>query len=184
MKKIVLIVIVILLILWIVIFAVDYSRCSSFKEPIFVVAGNTADDGGSGTYYGLGYKVNMEKTVSAEYGPTLLKVEMYMFDTLIVGAVADVSDDNIDTEYEKVEEGQYEFVATIIKASDNYIIVEPEKDSRERKSSDKISMSITRPTSGVNDFYVVGNKVKITYDGNIMESYPAQINAIKIELAK
>lgn len=184
MKKILLIVIAILLILWAVIFVVDYSRCNNFKEPIFVVASNTADDGGSGIYYGLGYKVNIEKTISAEYGPTLLKVEMYMFNKFIAGAIADTSNDNINTGNNDIEEGQYEFVATIIEASENYIIVEPEKDSRERKSSDKISMSITRPTSGVNDFYVVGNKVKITYNGNIMESYPAQINAIKIELSK
>ena len=45
-------------------------------------------------------------------------------------------------------------------------------------------MSITRPTNGINDFYVVGNRVKITYNGMIMESYPAQIFATKIELVK
>lgn len=79
--------------------------------------------------------------------------------------------------------GQYEFIATIIEAHDKYIIVEPEKGTNERKSSDKISMKINRTTTGINDFCVVGNKVKITYNGNIMESYPAQISAIKIELA-
>lgn len=36
---------------------------------------------------------------------------------------------------------------------------------------------------GTNDFYVVGNKIKITYNGIIMESYPAQIVTTKIELA-
>ena len=45
-------------------------------------------------------------------------------------------------------------------------------------------MSITRTTNGINDFYVVGNKVKITYNGMIMESYPAQIIATKIELVE
>lgn len=79
-------------------------------------------------------------------------------------------------------EGQYQFVGTIIEAHDNSIIVEPEEGTNERKSSDKISMKITRPTTGVNDFYVKGNKVKITYNGVIMESYPAQISAINIEL--
>lgn len=33
-------------------------------------------------------------------------------------------------------------------------------------------------------FFVVGNKVRITYNGIIMESYPAQIIATKIELVK
>ena len=182
MKKIVIRVVIVLIVLWGVIFAVDYSRCSNFKEPIFVVAGKTADDGGSGTYYGLGYKVNIQKTISAEYGPTLLKVEMYMFNTFIVGAVADTNNDIIEEENKNTEEGQYEFIATIIKANDNSIVVEPEKGTRERKSSDKISIGITRPTNETNDFYVVGNKIKITYNGVIMESYPAQINATKIEL--
>ena len=156
MKKIIISIFVLLLVLWGVIFFIDYSRCSNFKEPIFVFSGVTADDGGSGTYYGLGYKVKIEKTVSAEYGPTLVKVELYMF----------------------------EFVATIIGAYDSSILVEPEKGSNERKSSDKISIGIIRPTNGTNDFYVVGNKVKITYNGMIMESYPAQIIATKIELVK
>lgn len=62
--KILIGVIVAIIILWGIIFFIDYSRCSNFKEPIFVVAGETADDGGSGTYYGLGYKVKMEKTIS------------------------------------------------------------------------------------------------------------------------
>ena len=53
---------------------------------------------------------------------------------------------------------------------------------REIKSSDKISVNITRPTNGTNDFYVIGNKVKITYNGEIMETYPAQIIASKVEL--
>ena len=44
-------------------------------------------------------------------------------------------------------------------------------------------MKITRPTNGTNDFYVKGNKVRITYNGVIMEAYPAQIVATKIELA-
>ena len=83
----------------------------------------------------------------------------------------------------KKDENQHEFVATIIETSDNFIIVEPDEGTNERKSSDKISMGITRPTNGTNDFYVKGNKVKIIYNGIIMESYPAQIVATKIELA-
>lgn len=81
------------------------------------------------------------------------------------------------------KEEQHEFIATIIEAHENSIIVGPEEGTKERQSSDKISIKIERPTSGINDFYVVGNKVKITYNGIIMESYPAQIVANKIKLA-
>ena len=88
-----------------------------------------------------------------------------------------VANENVNTDE------QYQFIGTIIEANENSVIVEPDEGSNERKSSDKISINITRPTNGINDFYVVGNKIKITYNGNIMESYPAQINATKIELA-
>lgn len=179
MKKVASI-IVILIILWGVVFFIDYTRCSNFKEPIFVKAGVTADDGGSGIYYGLGYKVKIEKTISDEYGPTLVRVEMYMFDKFICGAIADINDKSAGI-YQEQEE-QFEFIATIVGVYDSAILVEPEEGTNERKSSDKISMGITKPTKGINDFYVVGNKVKITYNGVIMESYPAQIVATKVEL--
>lgn len=78
---------------------------------------------------------------------------------------------------------EYEFIAEIIEVNEKSIIVKPDANSKEIKSSDKISIGITRPTNGTNDFYVVGNKIKITYNGIIMESYPAQIIATKIELA-
>ena len=57
--KILISVIITLIVLWGTIFFIDYSRCSHLKEPIFVIAGTTADDGGTGTYYGLGYKVKI-----------------------------------------------------------------------------------------------------------------------------
>ena len=96
----------------------------------------------------------------------------------------EIVEDYSETFLEVNEEGQYQFVGTIIEAYESTIIVEPEEGSNERKSSDKISMKITRPMSGVNDFFVVGNKVKISYNGLIMESYPAQIVADGIELVE
>lgn len=74
------------------------------------------------------------------------------------------------------------FEAKIIDAKDDYITVEVLKDSKQFKKDDKVTMKITRPTDGINDFYVAGNKVKITFNGIVEESNPAQIGAIKIEL--
>ena len=132
----------------------------------------------------------IDKLVDEEYIPKLdnetnqeeiLNAEVYdKTDNTIV-----LLYNNVYTLFERImREEQYQFIGTIVEAHDNFIVVEPEEGSNERKSSDKISMEINRPTSGINDFYVVGNKVKITYNGNIAESYPAQIGAIKIELAK
>ncbi len=74
------------------------------------------------------------------------------------------------------------FEAQIIVAEEDYITVEVLKDSKSFKKGAKVTMKITRPTNGINDFYVVGNKVRITFNSNVEESNPAQIGAIKIEL--
>ena len=74
--KILVILVLVILVVWGIIFRVDYKRCSNFEKPIFVVEKN-------GKYYGLGYKVIVEKD----------KVEMYMFNKFIAGAIADLAVD-------------------------------------------------------------------------------------------
>lgn len=74
------------------------------------------------------------------------------------------------------------FEAKIIDAKENYITVEVLKDSKSFKVGAKVTIKITRPTNGINDFYVTGNNVRITFNGLVEESNPAQIGAIKIEL--
>ena len=74
------------------------------------------------------------------------------------------------------------FDAQIIEAKDNSITVKVLKNSKSFKKDDKVTMKITRQTSGVNDFYVIGNKVRITFNGMVETSNPAQIGASKIEL--
>ena len=79
------------------------------------------------------------------------------------------------------EQGKNEnyFYGKIIEATNKYIIVEPNKEEEVRKSSDKISIGLEENSDVV---YIVGTNVKITYDGTVMESYPLQVRAIKIEL--
>ena len=88
--KILIIILLGILILWGIIFGIDYFRVINLKMPIFVKPGETADDGGSGTYYGLGYKVEVEKNISAEYGDWIEKIEIYMFDRVVGGAICNV----------------------------------------------------------------------------------------------
>ena len=97
-SKVLLIIVLSLILLWGVIFAIDYLRCSNLKMPIFVIPGETADDGGSGTYYGLGYSVEVEKNVSAEYGVQIESVEMYIFDKFIGGGIACFENELTNTE--------------------------------------------------------------------------------------
>ena len=74
------------------------------------------------------------------------------------------------------------FDAEIIEVENDYIIVKVIKKSKAFKKGDKVRISITRTTSGINDFYVIGNKIRVTFNGMVETSNPAQIGAYKIEL--
>jgi uncharacterized protein Veg len=71
------------------------------------------------------------------------------------------------------------FIGTVVESDNSYIIVEPNEDEEERKSSDKFRISL-----GENNdmLYSVGQKLKITHTGFIEETYPAQIDIIDISL--
>lgn len=76
------------------------------------------------------------------------------------------------------------FNAIVIENMGNSILVNPVEGSQELQSSDKIVVRVPVDNATLKDLseFKVGSKVKITYDGMIMESYPAQINAYDVEL--
>ena len=82
-----------------------------------------------------------------------------------------------DTNIENNEESY--FYGKVIESNAKYIIVEPNENEEIRRSSDKISIGLGENNDAL---YVVGSNVKITYDGTIMETYPAKVNATKIEI--
>lgn len=93
--KIVIGIFIAIVVIWGIIFVIDYNRCSNMKEPIFAISMQENDLSiKSITYQGLGYRVEVVKNVSDEYGEQITKVEMYMFNKFITGAVADVSKNN------------------------------------------------------------------------------------------
>lgn len=67
----------------------------------------------------------------------------------------------------------------IVETKVNSIIVEVLNDSKSFKKGDKVTMKITRST---NDLYVVGNNVRITFNGMVETTNPPQIEATKIEI--
>lgn len=71
------------------------------------------------------------------------------------------------------------FYGTVIESKQGNIIVEPREGESIRKSSDKISISLGKNSDVV---YPLGTNVKITYTGDIRETYPAQVTATNIEL--
>ena len=68
----------------------------------------------------------------------------------------------------------HSFVGTVLEETTKYMIVEPNEDEKERKSSDKIQINYA--TDHKDYLYGIGRKVIIEYNGAIKESYPAQIN--------
>ena len=72
------------------------------------------------------------------------------------------------------------FVGTVLEETTQYMIVEPNEDEEERKSSDKIQISYG--TDHIDYLYGIGRKVVIYYAGGIMESYPAKINTDNISI--
>lgn len=58
------------------------------------------------------------------------------------------------------------------------ITIEPEQNEEIRKSADKIVVYLKEDDGNV---YEIGTKVKVTYTGDIKETYPAQVDCISIE---
>lgn len=87
MKK-VLMVILVLLVIWGIMVFVDSQRAATLRAPIFVIPiGETADDGGSGTYQGLGYTVEVCKYIIAGEKTHISSVKMIMFGQIIGASI-------------------------------------------------------------------------------------------------
>lgn len=128
------------------------------------------DDGGTRAYTALTYKIVKWNSVTADgvYDETKIYIFPNNFKSI---------DALLEAEADKVENS---FIATVIEINDTSVVVEPVEGEDELRSSDRISF-------GIKDFddigAEVGSVVKVTYTGAIMESYPAQINAIGWQLS-
>ncbi len=72
------------------------------------------------------------------------------------------------------------FEAKIIDVKDTSITVEVIKNSKSFKAGDKVTMKKIESYSS----YTIGTKVRITFNGMVETSNPAQIGAVKIETIK
>ena len=69
------------------------------------------------------------------------------------------------------------FEGTVIRIDESSAVVEPFEGEEIRRSGDEVSVSIQVDTA-----LEVGDHVKITHEGPVMESHPLQINTISIEI--
>lgn len=68
------------------------------------------------------------------------------------------------------------FQATVLEADESGFLVEPVAGSAELNSSDRIIIPMTTMESSHEP--EVGDTLEIVYNGDIAESYPAQINTV------
>ena len=77
-------------------------------------------------------------------------------------------------------EDLHQFEAKILEIQDGYILVEPASETWESRSAGKIEV----PTQNADPALKldIGDSVLITYDGQVMETYPARLGQVyKIE---
>ena len=88
-KKIFLI-FVFLFLLWFAAAATDLIRVNGFEKPIFARPVIAANDGGSGTYKGFGWHIELEGNFMPEDEfPGITQYEFYLGDDLIHAAIRD-----------------------------------------------------------------------------------------------
>ena len=89
MKRTLLILLGALLLVWGGMFATDLVRCGNLQRPLFVVGipDTLYDDGGSGTYQGLGYKVKVQGQLTVEYGYVPESVEMSVLGKVVSASI-------------------------------------------------------------------------------------------------
>lgn len=84
------------------------------------------------------------------------------------------------------------FSATVIEPGIDFFIVAPDEGTNEYKSSDKIAVYMYQDAvmlgidggTILNSDLKEGDRVSITYDGAIRESYPAQISATGVTVTE
>ncbi len=122
--KITLWILFIIIIAWAVIFTVDYSKVSRLKKPFFVIEIGKVDGETSATVYmGLGYKVYVEEAnivVDNKEERCLTKTEMYILDRCVVGAIADLAENDAEPNQENENKEKDNLgITTVMTLEDN-----------------------------------------------------------------
>ena len=104
-------------------------------------------------------------------------------DALTAGEITISDLDKFEIQYSKTEKSVQPganpyFNAEVLEVTEKSILVKPDNDSKETKSADKIYVSLDViseiPVPTIN----TGDRVRVIYNGEIAETYPAQINNV------
>lgn len=169
--KIIGIILVIIIILGLIFFIVDYNLVKKQEKPIFCIKNpaGTIRDGGTIEYLGLGYKVIGFNTLG---GYKEIKIGSWFMDY-----------DDFSEEIQKVEEEnrneEFSFCGIVTKVEENLFFVKPDANEEIARSADLVMVGKLKNDTDIK--IEVGEKIRIIYDGMVMTTYPAQINAIRYE---
>lgn len=141
----------------ILLFAIDLICIFAINRPLLAVKKDNV-------YRGLLY----DTYICSEYTVPQIKTKGAKFTCAV-----------IDFDEGKDNSEEHHFEAKVIEVHDGYIIVEPNENEEERKSSDKFYIDNKN-----NVKYKKGQILAITYVGGINESYPAQIGVTNISIIK
>ena len=104
------------------------------------------------------YKIGVSVQNDSDRGPIAVSVEVEGVEVRIA------------------ERDEVTFEATVLEVHDGYYLVKPVDGSHELKSADKIKVSMKNLDPSLEP--EVGDIIEITYDGMIMESYPAILHEV------
>ena len=80
----------VIVLLWLAAGAIDFWRVTHFDRPVFCMLANSADDGGSGEYIGLGYSFDIEGNFMPEDElPGVTTYQYYLFGNHVKSGVRD-----------------------------------------------------------------------------------------------
>ena len=142
-----------------------------FLAILFVPIPQSAyEDGGTREYSALTYKIVRWNRLNSDGVYRATKVYWFPDNFKSVDELWAIEEQNV----------VHKFTATVLELDSTSALVQPVAEEEELLSADKISFSI----AGFEDIGAeVGSDVEVYYTGGIMESYPAQINATKWEIA-
>ena len=75
------------------------------------------------------------------------------------------------------EEAVFEGTVAVVEAEESILIVEPHEGESIRQSGTLVSLSVPEDHA----YYEVGDTVRVTHEGPVMESHPLQVNLISIK---
>ncbi len=176
-------IVIILAILGTIFGCIDVNRLKKGQNPIFCINTEIMRDGGTKVYVGLGYKIIDFNT---ETGYDEIKVGLWGIRYEDYIDEIEEYQENLKKQEENKEGSQEEnqneknsqniFYAKILEVNEKSILVEPFKNEEIRKSSDKISIGIENTSE-----YILGENIRVEFNGEINESYPATVEAKNIE---